>query len=86
MLAAAIGTDVKGLAAAIGTDVRGRASLLVYCAGIGLSFINPWLGIVAYVTVALMWFIPDRRVERILTAAHTGSGEIVGHARSRDGG
>ena len=86
LLAAAIGTDVKGLAAAIGTDVRGRASLLVYCAGIGLSFVNPWLGIAAYVTVALMWFIPDRRVEHILTAAHTGSGETVGHARSRDGG
>jgi uncharacterized membrane protein len=73
------------LAAAIGTDVKARASLLIYCAGIGLSFVNPWLGIAAYVTVALIWFIPDRRVERLLTAAHTGSGEIVGHARSRDG-
>ena len=73
------------LAAAIGTDVKGRASGLVYLAGIGLSFVNPWLGIAAYVTVALIWFIPDRRVERVLTAAHTGSGETAGHARSRDG-
>ena len=86
MLAAAIGTDVKGLAAAIGTDVRGRASLLVYCAGIGLSFANRWLGVAAYVTVALIWFIPDRRVERTLTAAHTASGGTVGNASSRDGG
>jgi uncharacterized membrane protein len=73
------------LAAAIGSDVKGRASLLVYCAGIGLSFVNRWLGIAAYVTVAVIWFIPDPRVERMLTAAHTGSGEIVGHARSPDG-
>jgi uncharacterized membrane protein len=72
------------LAAAVGTSVKEKASLLVYCAGIGLSFVNPWLGIAAYVTVALIWFIPDRRVERILTAAHTGSGEIVGHASSRN--
>jgi len=86
LLAAAIGTDVKGLAAAIGTDVRGRASLLVYCAGIGLSFANRWLGVAAYVTVALIWFIPDRRVERTLTAAHTASGGTVGNASSRDGG
>jgi hypothetical protein len=86
LLAAAIGTDVGGLAAAIGTDVKGRASGLVYLAGIGLSFANRWLGIAAYVMVAVIWFIPDRRVERLLTAAHTGSGEIVGHARSRDRG
>jgi uncharacterized membrane protein len=72
------------LAAAIGTEVKGIASLLIYGAGIGLSFVNPWLGIAAYVTVAVIWFIPDRRVERMLTTAHTGSGEIVGHARSRD--
>ena len=73
------------LAAAIGNDVKGRTSLLLYCAGIGLSFVNRWLGIAAYVTVAVIWFIPDPRVERILTAAHTGNGEIVGDAKSRDG-
>jgi uncharacterized membrane protein len=72
------------LAAAVGTDRKGRTSLLVYCAGIALSFANRWLGIAAYVTVAVMWFIPDRRVERTLTAAHTG-GEITGDARPRDG-
>jgi uncharacterized membrane protein len=57
------------LAASVGADVKGRISLLVYLAGIGLSFADRWLGIAAYVTVALMWFIPDRRVERTLTAA-----------------
>jgi len=72
------------LAAAVGTDRKGRTSLLVYCTGIALSFANRWLGIAAYVTVAVMWFIPDRRVERTLTAAHTG-GEITGDARPRDG-
>ena len=73
-------------AAAIGTDVKGMASLLIYCVGIGLSFVDRWFGIAAYVAVALMWFVPDRRVERALTAAHSGSGEAYGHARSRDGG
>jgi uncharacterized membrane protein len=73
-------------AAAIGTDVKGIASLLIYCVGIGLSFVDRWFGIAAYVAVALMWFVPDRRVERALTAAHTSNGEAVGHARSRDGG
>jgi TMEM175 potassium channel family protein len=57
------------LADSIGGDVKGRISLLVYLAGIGLSFADRWLGIAAYVAVALIWFIPDRRVERTLTAA-----------------
>jgi uncharacterized membrane protein len=72
------------LAAAIGKDVKGRTSMLIYCAGIGLSFANRWLGIAAYVTVAVIWFIPDRRVERQLTAARDGSGEGTGSATSRD--
>jgi uncharacterized membrane protein len=72
------------LAAAIGKDVKGRTSLLIYCAGIGLSFANRWLGIAAYVTVALIWLIPDRRVERQFTAARDGSGGSTGSATSRD--
>src|SRR5258708_8556904 len=62
--------DGSVLAAAIGTDVKGRASPLMYGLGIGLSFANRWLGIAAYTAVALMWLIPDRRVARELTGAH----------------
>jgi uncharacterized membrane protein len=62
------------LAVAIGTDVKGKASPLLYCIGIGLSFANRWLGIAVYVAVALMWLVPDRRVERTITAANDGNG------------
>ncbi len=61
------------LRAAIGADVKGKASPLVYCLGIGLSFLDRWLGLAVYVAVALMWLIPDPRVERAL--AHTKEGE-----------
>ena len=61
------------LAAAIGSDVKGKASPLMYCLGIGLSFADPWLGVAVYVAVALIWLIPDRRVERTLTGAHKDS-------------
>jgi uncharacterized membrane protein len=55
------------LAIAIGRDVKGRLSPLLYCLGIGLTFANRWLGIAVYVVVALMWLVPDRRVERVLS-------------------
>jgi uncharacterized membrane protein len=58
------------LARAIGRDYKGKASPLLYCLGIGLSFVSPWLGLAVYVVVALMWLVPDRRVEHTLTAAH----------------
>jgi uncharacterized membrane protein len=46
--------DRSLLAAAIGTDVKGKASPLMYCLGIGLSFADRWLGVAVYVAVALM--------------------------------
>jgi uncharacterized membrane protein len=63
------------LRSAIGTDVKGKISPLLYCLGIGLSFVDRWLGIAVYVAVALMWLVPDRRVERTLSAAQAGAGE-----------
>jgi uncharacterized membrane protein len=59
------------LAAMIGSDVKGKLSPVVYCLGIGLSFANRWLGIAPYVVVALMWLVPDRRVERFRTGEPT---------------
>jgi uncharacterized membrane protein len=55
------------LAAAIGRDLKGKLSPLMYCVGIGLAIVNRWLGIAVYVGVALMWLVPDRRVERVLS-------------------
>lgn len=51
---------------AIGNDAKGKYSLLFYIAGIGFSFINPWIGVALYSTVACIWFIPDRRIENAM--------------------
>jgi len=54
------------LASALGNDVKGKLSPVLYIAGIGLAFVSPWLSILAYVLVAVIWLIPDRRIENIL--------------------
>lgn len=51
---------------AIGRDWKGKASLLSYLAAIGVSFWMPLLAQAVYVSVALLWLIPDRRIERVL--------------------
>jgi uncharacterized membrane protein len=61
--------EASTVAVAIGRDFKGKASSLLYALGIGLAFVNRWLSIGIYVAVALMWLIPDRRVERTLAAA-----------------
>jgi uncharacterized membrane protein len=55
------------LAAAVGRDVKGKISPALYVAGIAGAFLTRWLAVAAYVVVALMWLIPDRRVERTIT-------------------
>ncbi len=54
------------LAQSIGRDFKGRISPMVYAMGIGLSFVRPWIGWCLYLAVALMWLIPDRRIERVV--------------------
>jgi uncharacterized membrane protein len=51
------------LAVALGRDFKGKISPVIYLVAIGLSFVNNWLGFSLYVLVALMWFVPDRRIE-----------------------
>ena len=57
------------LRVALGPDVKGKISPLLYCLGIGLAFADRWIGLAVYVGVALIWLVPDRRVERHLTVA-----------------
>jgi uncharacterized membrane protein len=57
------GADSK-LAAALGRDLKGKASPLFYMAGIALAYPVRWIALAFYVVVALMWLIPDRRIER----------------------
>lgn len=52
------------LARALGKDVKGILSVVLYLIGIGLAFINPWLGFSIYSVVAAIWFIPDSRIEK----------------------
>ena len=56
----------SALAVALGRDFKGVASLLLYAVAIPLAFVNSWLSIAIYILVALMWFIPDRRIEHVL--------------------
>ncbi len=51
------------LAEAIGEDRKGKMSMGLYLVGIALSWFSAWLGFVAYAAVAVMWLIPDRRIE-----------------------
>ena len=53
----------KMLAEAIGKDKKGLLSLLLYPMGVGTAFIHPWLGFAFYVVVALVWLVPDTRIE-----------------------
>ncbi len=52
------------LAQAIGRDFKGYVSLALYAMAIPLSFVNPWIGFSLYVLVAIIWFAPDRRIEK----------------------
>lgn len=54
----------SALARAVGRDVKGKVSPLFYGAGIALAFVSTWIADAIYVLVALMWLIPDRRIER----------------------
>jgi uncharacterized membrane protein len=57
------------LARALGGDLKGRISPCLYAAGIGLAFVLPWASIALYVLVAVIWIVPDRRIEATLDKA-----------------
>jgi uncharacterized membrane protein len=54
------------LARAVGRDVKGKISPLAYIAAIPLAFVSPWLSGALYVAVAVMWLVPDRRIEHAI--------------------
>jgi uncharacterized membrane protein len=51
---------------AVGDDRKGKISLVAYVVAFGFSFVVPWVSVGLFVSVALIWFIPDRRIERVL--------------------
>ena len=56
----------SALATAVGRDLKGLASLVLYAVAIPLAFAEPWFACALYVGVAVMWLIPDRRIEKTL--------------------
>jgi uncharacterized membrane protein len=54
------------LAKAIGRDFKGKISIVIYALGIALSFVNSMIGFGLYVLVAILWLVPDRRIERLM--------------------
>ena len=54
------------LAVAVGRDLKGKLSVPLYAVAILLTLVSPYLGIAVFVVVAIVWFVPDRRVERQL--------------------
>ena len=56
---------------AVGSDWKGKLSPALYVVAILLTFLSSWLSVAVYVFVALMWVVPDRRIERILAGSET---------------
>jgi len=54
------------LASAIGKDFKGKLSLAAYSAAIATAFLQPWISCIIYTLVAVMWFVPDQRLERVI--------------------
>ena len=66
------GTD-SALAASVGTDRKGRISLVGYAVAVPLAFVRPWIACAGYVLVAVMWLIPEPRIEKRLGKESLGS-------------
>ena len=60
------------LAEAVGCDWKGKLSPVIYLVAIPLAFVSPWIASGLYVGVALLWLIPDRRIERVLAKHRPG--------------
>jgi uncharacterized membrane protein len=56
----------SALATAMGRDFKGKVSVAIYAVAIVLAFASPWLACALYVLVAVIWLVPDRRIERAL--------------------
>jgi uncharacterized membrane protein len=54
------------LARAVGKDIKGKLSPVIYAVAIPMAFVNQWVSQCLFVFVALMWLVPDRRIEKVL--------------------
>jgi uncharacterized membrane protein len=60
------------LASALGRDWKGKISPAIYVVAIPLAFVSPWISSALYTSVALLWLVPDRRIERALAKRESG--------------
>lgn len=58
------------LAEALGKDWKGKLSVIIDAIAIALAFFNSWVSFALYIVVAIMWFIPDRRIEKKIAGSH----------------
>ena len=54
------------LATALGADFKGKISMVIYLLAIPLAFVRSWLACGLYILVAVMWLVPDRRIEKTI--------------------
>ncbi len=59
------------LKSAVGSDFKGKLSLVLYASAILLCLLNSWLGFAIYWIVALLWLVPDRRIEKLVQGSST---------------
>lgn len=59
----AVNGRTSRLATALGRDLKGKISLAGYIVSVPVAFFNPWISVALYVAVALIWLVPDRRIE-----------------------
>jgi uncharacterized membrane protein len=64
--------DEPAIAGVLGRTTKGNISVLMYASAIGLAFVDPFIADGLYVAVAVMWFIPDRQIEQVVTK-HEGA-------------
>jgi uncharacterized membrane protein len=60
----------SALAQALGKDHKGKISLVMYAIAMPLAFFYAWMAMLIYVAVALLWLVPDRRLEKVLRETH----------------
>ena len=59
------------LRAALGSDFKGKMSIVIYAVAVALAFVNQWVSDALYVAVAMMWLVPDRRIEKTVHTEYT---------------
>ena len=73
------------LAQAVGGDWKGNLSPVLYAAAIALAFVHPWISCVLYIVVAVIWLLPDPRIERRIGAGEASSRRPLTNISRRHG-